>query len=89
MSVEGSNLVVDVGYSGGCGEHQWSLCWDEAFSTEEMDGEELKQVELTLLHQTNDTCEMFKTDDLSFSLDLLGMQPHKIVMGELSVVYRP
>ena len=87
--VDGSDLLIEVGYSGGCGKHDWSLCWDENVSLQEHDGAELKHIELTLLHQTNDSCEMFKTEQLSFSLDVLGAEAHHITVGGFSVEYQP
>jgi len=89
IEVEGPELRLDVGYSGGCGEHSWSLCWDESFSVLEEEGTEHKQIELTLLHQTNDSCEMFKTAELSFSLGLLGEDAYHIIMGDRSALYEP
>ena len=89
VSVEESELFLEVGYSGGCGDHSWSLCWDESFSVEEEDGAEIKHIELTLHHQTNDFCEMFKTAELSFSLSILGTEVYSISMGDQSVLFQP
>ena len=87
LSLEGAELLVGVGFSGGCGEHIWRLCWDESYTEDEIEGEQIKSIVLNLQHQTDDTCEMFKTDELSFSLDVLGSQNYIITLGEYSVVY--
>ena len=60
-------LEIDVGYSGGCETHEWTLCWDGQF----MESDPV-QVDLDLRHEANDDmCEAGIQETLSFDLQEL------------------
>ncbi len=60
-------LEIDVGYSGGCESHEWTLCWDGNF----MESDPV-QVTLDLRHEANnDMCEAYIEETLEFELDEL------------------
>ena len=60
-------LEIDVGYSGGCETHEWTLCWDGQF----MESDPV-QVSLDLRHEANgDMCEAYVEETLSFDLQEL------------------
>jgi hypothetical protein len=54
LTVDGDTAVVDVTYSGGCAEHEFTLCWpDQSFQESDP-----VQARLDLYHDANgDTCE--------------------------------
>ncbi len=57
-------LIAEVGYSGGCKEHFWTLCWSGDF----MESDPV-QVNLELYHDSSgDMCEAYIMDHLSFDL---------------------
>jgi hypothetical protein len=63
--VVGHELRVTVGYSGGCEEHAFQICWDGSF----MESDPV-QARIDLLHDANgDGCEAYVTDELSFDLN--------------------
>jgi hypothetical protein len=62
--VEGDDLVVDVGYSGGCRTHEFTLV-----SQPSPIMSPLPAVELTLIHDANeDLCEAYLREELRFDL---------------------
>ena len=65
VTIEGDELVVGVGYSGGCETHDFTLCWpDQTF----MESNPV-QVALELFHDAHhDTCEAGIIEDRHFSL---------------------
>jgi hypothetical protein len=65
VAVEGDELVVALGYSGGCEAHDFTLCWpDQTF----MESHPV-QVALELFHDAHhDTCEAWFMEDRRFSL---------------------
>ncbi len=64
---DNQQLLIDVGYSGGCEPHYWTLCWDEMF----MESDPV-QANLELFHDSSgDMCEAYINDTLSFDLDEL------------------
>ena len=65
VAVEGDELVVSLGYSGGCEAHDFTLCWpDQTF----MESHPV-QVSLELFHDAHhDTCEAWITEERRFSL---------------------
>ncbi len=72
--IEGDELILSVGYSGGCEEHAFRLCWDGDFSEPdaESDSSRPAQVDIVLEHQDNgDSCEMWFVDHLRFDLSAL------------------
>ena len=72
-SVEGDTLALQVGYSGGCEPHQFSLHWAPLWL------ESLPvQTSLWLTHEANDdACEAFITETLRFDLTPLRDQWHQ------------
>ena len=83
ISFDGSTMNIGVSYSGGCGSHEWQLCWDggvaESFPV---------QISLALGHNANgDTCEMEKAEVLSFDISILDdvEQPTQVHIGGTSV----
>lgn len=67
--VEGSELVIDVAYGGGCEEHEFALFWDgSVFETFPL------QVDLELYHDANnDFCESFRFETLRFDISALAL----------------
>ncbi len=65
-SIEGDTLSVDVGYGGGCQEHEFVLCWPGgAFVT---DGER-DAAALEIWHGgVRDNCEAYLSETLTFDL---------------------
>jgi hypothetical protein len=65
VAIEGDELVVSLGYSGGCEEHDFTLCWpDQTF----MESHPV-QASLELFHDAHhDTCEAWITEERRFSL---------------------
>lgn len=60
-------LEIDVGYSGGCETHQWTLCWDGSF----MESEPV-QANLSLHHNANgDMCEAYIEETLEIDISAL------------------
>lgn len=64
ISLSGEDLTITVGYSGGCSEHTFTLCWPaQAFTATEP-----PEVTLELFHQTDDHCEAYLNEDVVVSL---------------------
>jgi hypothetical protein len=65
LSVSGDTLSVEVGYGGGCEDHQFTVCWpDQVFAESEP-----VQASLALWHEANgDSCEAYLTEVLDFDL---------------------
>jgi hypothetical protein len=62
--VDGDMLLVQVGHGGGCEQHEYSLCFAEAWQEEVP-----VQAQLTVLHDAHgDGCEAFLTTEVSFDL---------------------
>ena len=84
-TIEGDTLTVGVSYSGGCGSHEWELCWDG----EIMESAPV-QVQLTLGHNANgDSCEAIETDSIQFDISVLSdiEKPTNLLLGNTSVIY--
>ena len=69
VTVDGDELVVSLGFGGGCEAHDFTLCWpDQTF----MESHPV-QVSLELFHDAHhDTCEAWVTEERRFSLRPLG-----------------
>lgn len=66
--IEGKNLFVKVGYSGGCKEHTFEFLWDQVMMKSYP-----PQFRLCLAHNANgDNCEAFLSKTLCVRLDGLG-----------------
>lgn len=66
-SLAGNALTLQVGHSGGCGQHRYDLCYGEFLESWPV------QTTLTLIHDANgDTCEAFVTQTLTFDLTPLA-----------------
>lgn len=66
-SITGDLLAAVVSYSGGCEEHRFALCWDQAFLESSP-----VQVRLDLIHTgTADPCEAYPSETLTFDLSPL------------------
>lgn len=64
VRVEGDTLVVQLGHSGGCAEHEYGLCFDEAWLEEVP-----VQVPLSVLHDAHgDGCEAYLMTEARFEL---------------------
>lgn len=63
--IQGDVLTVLVGYSGGCEDHEFRICWpDQSF----MESTPV-QVGLTLFHNANnDTCEAYISEEIELDL---------------------
>ena len=69
LSAEGTTLEVTVGYSGGCSEHEWELCWDGSVAESWP-----LQVWFTLGHNANgDSCEAEESEVLTFDISSMGV----------------
>lgn len=73
-SIAGSLLAVTVSASGGCAEHDWTLCWpDQSFAESSP-----VQARLELLHDDHDDpCDAIITEDLVFDLAPLARAWHE------------
>ena len=77
LSLSGDDLVVDLGYSGGCAEHAFELCWDGALAESEP-----PQAWLSLGHNANDDeCDGWVTEARRFDLS-----PFQTWAGSASVI---
>ncbi len=66
-ALSGDVLTADVGYSGGCQDHGFQLCWDGMFLESDP-----VQAGLTLIHDSNgDDCEAYITESRMFDLNPL------------------
>lgn len=67
-ALDGTELVVNVTYGGGCAEHDFTLCWpDQSFAESEP-----VQATLELYHDDHDDeCDAVLYEELRFSLDPL------------------
>jgi len=64
----GDVLQLEIGHTGGCAEHEYTLCYEGEFV-----GSSPVQVELRLLHNANgDTCQTYSTQSLITTLDGLA-----------------
>ena len=82
--VDGTDLYLTVGYSGGCADHYWELCWDGSIA-ESMP----LQVWFELGHNSNgDSCEAYLSQGLVFDISSLDIadQPVQIHLGGQSVL---
>lgn len=62
--IAGDELLVDVGYSGGCAEHEITACWDGSFLESNP-----VQARLVLEHDANgDMCEAYLQETLTIDL---------------------
>jgi hypothetical protein len=63
--VDGAELVVEVGYSGGCETHDFELCWPDGSFLESYP----VQVALQIWHDDHDDpCDAWLYDELRFDL---------------------
>ena len=62
--IKGDTLTLPVGYSGGCGSHEFAICWPEQNFSDETP----PKVKLELWHHSNDTCEMMVNKEITFDL---------------------
>lgn len=71
IRVEADELVAEVGYGGGCEEHQFRLCWpSQDFAPTDGGGVSAR---LELQHDANnDGCEAFITEERRFALPPLA-----------------
>ncbi len=61
----GNELLVEVGFSGGCAEHDFELIWDETIDT----SNQRPSVKFALMHNANgDMCEAYLQKTLRFDL---------------------
>jgi hypothetical protein len=86
LSVSGSLMDIDIGYSGGCADHDFRVCWDGIALTSFP-----QQIGLDLSHDANgDLCEAFF--DVTMQVDLssiVGTTPTVVSMLGDSVTYTP
>lgn len=85
-SIDGASLAVTASASGGCEEHDWTLCWpDQSFAESSP-----VQARLELLHDDHDDpCDAIITEDLVFDLSPLARAWHDAYgpgAGEMIVV---
>ena len=86
LAISGNKLDVSLAYGGGCGEHDFRVCWDgvvlESFPP---------QAPLTLFHNPNgDFCEAFLSSEISLGLGVFGTEGDIYLnLGEHSVLYQP
>ncbi|MBW1878179.1 MAG: hypothetical protein JRJ84_07445 [Deltaproteobacteria bacterium] len=67
LDIDGDELDIGISYSGGCANHDFTLCWDGSWSRSDT-----KIVNLYLVHDANgDTCEAWISDDLTFDVSLI------------------
>lgn len=65
VSITGDVLTVDVGYGGGCEDHDFVVCWPEPAFMES----DPVQARLELYHDAHDdTCDAFLTEARTFDL---------------------
>jgi hypothetical protein len=70
-SIEGNVLAVEVGYPGGCQEHEFELYWDGLYIETVV-----PQVDLAIFHENNgDACEAFIFETIEFDISELGAGP--------------
>jgi hypothetical protein len=63
-AIDGDAVALTVGYSGGCAEHRFRVCWEGVFAESEP-----PQVMLTLQHDDGgDMCEAWPTTELEIPL---------------------
>jgi len=68
LSVDGDDLDIGVFYSGGCADHDFTLCWDGGWSRSDP-----KIVNLYLVHDGNgDTCEAWINETVTFDVSLIA-----------------
>jgi hypothetical protein len=77
--VEGSKLLVDVVYGGGCGEHLFDL--DMGMCLESMP----VQCFAKLIHVTDDFCEGLVHETVEFSLEEQGLTDSYFSNGSLTI----
>jgi hypothetical protein len=67
LTINGDCLDVEVGYSGGCEDHDFTSCWDESFAESDP-----VQAWLWIDHDAhNDLCEAYIQTTVSFDLTAL------------------
>lgn len=77
LAVSGDNLTMEASFGGGCGEHEFRLCW----GGDVMESEP-PQVEVHLIHDGNgDSCEAELTEELSFDLSGAGLPSGEVIIG--------
>jgi len=68
VSLDGDDLVVEVGYSGGCQEHDFELCWPDQVFMESYP----VQAQLELWHDDHDdACDAWLYEELRFDLGVM------------------
>ena len=88
VSIEGDSLIVRVSYTGGCGSHEWQICWDG--TTDDISP---PQVYLDIGHNSNgDTCEAIRTETLTFDISSLqgsnpGVDSLTVYVGSEAISY--
>ena len=82
--ITGEKLFIEVGYSGGCKEHEFTLIWPEVITMIYP-----PQFSVSLSHDGNgDLCEAFLRDTLEFDLtkNPLGISVKKKKKGEVTLI---
>jgi len=65
--VNGDTLTANLSFSGGCEQHEFTLCWPDQQFGETDDGQ--TQVTLEIFHDANDdSCEAYLTEDVDLDL---------------------
>lgn len=86
LSIDGRMLSVSHGHGGGCGTHQYSICWDGSVTESEP-----PQARLILWHDDGgDTCEAYLsgiyTVDIQPILDLTAGPPLEVLVDGESLL---
>jgi hypothetical protein len=85
LRIEGDTLHVDVSHGGGCEQHRYGLCYEEAWA-----GSSPLQVGLRVLHDDGgDTCDALRSESLTFDLarlkdayaEMFGEGPGALSLG--------
>lgn len=77
VAVSGDSLELEASVGGGCGDHEFQLCWDG--SVMESDP---PQVNVFLIHDGNgDSCEAELTEELSFDLSGAGLPSGEVILN--------
>ena len=67
IALEGDEVVVSVGYGGGCAEHTFEMCWNGAWLRTSP-----PQAPLVLGHDSgDDMCEAYLSEDLRFDASVV------------------
>lgn len=84
-SIRGDRLVLEVGYSGGCQEHEVGLCYEASF-----DESYPVQGELRVVHNANgDNCEAYLSETLEFDLSPYAQYYYSLYPSAAGIIVTP